>query len=219
MGNENFDEVAAAYAQVKQTADTLIADYKQTCSDIEAAEAEMRALPLIDHVNRIGESRLSIRHSGALATFTLTPPPKRLLLLPDRAPSRAFRLALNNQAPEAQKHCAVWRRMPGRIERQREPMISRGDKAKVRDACHSAKTAPTHGSTKPPALSPPLAWGFLLSWQPCLWFAIWRACLVYTGAMKFNLDLLLILDMALRVSACPGRGCWCPFGHASPVAV
>ena len=46
MGNENFDEVAAAYAQVKQTADTLIADYKQTCSDIEAAEAEMRALPL-----------------------------------------------------------------------------------------------------------------------------------------------------------------------------
>ena len=46
MGNNNFEEIAAAYAQVKQTAAILNADYEQTCCEIDAAEAELKALPL-----------------------------------------------------------------------------------------------------------------------------------------------------------------------------
>lgn len=46
MKQNTFDEVAAAYAQVKQTAEILNADYEQTCRDIDAAEAELKELPL-----------------------------------------------------------------------------------------------------------------------------------------------------------------------------
>jgi hypothetical protein len=46
MRKENFDEVAAAYDQVKKTAAALMDDYEQVCGDIDAAAAELRALPL-----------------------------------------------------------------------------------------------------------------------------------------------------------------------------
>ena len=76
MGKENFDEVAAAYEQVKKTGDTLKADYEQTCNEINAAEAELEALPLapvpfedmkaaiLDFVDASGE-----RHAEKLRTF------------------------------------------------------------------------------------------------------------------------------------------------------
>lgn len=46
MGKQNFEEIAAAYEQIKQTGDDLTADYKQTCAEIDAAEADLNALPL-----------------------------------------------------------------------------------------------------------------------------------------------------------------------------
>jgi hypothetical protein len=42
----NFDELAAAYERVKQAAAALCADYEQTCREIDAAEAELKELPL-----------------------------------------------------------------------------------------------------------------------------------------------------------------------------
>lgn len=76
MKQNNFDEVAAAYAQIKQTGDALKADYEQTCSDIDAAESELETLPLapvplgdmkaaiLDFVDASGE-----RHAEKLRSF------------------------------------------------------------------------------------------------------------------------------------------------------
>lgn len=76
MGQENFDEVASAYEQVKKTGDALKADYVRTCNEINAAETELEALPLapvpfedmkaaiLDFVDASGE-----RHAAKLRTF------------------------------------------------------------------------------------------------------------------------------------------------------
>ncbi len=76
MKQENFDEVASAYEQVKKTGDALKADYVRTCNEIVAAETELEALPLapvpfedmkaaiLDFVDASGE-----RHAEKLRTF------------------------------------------------------------------------------------------------------------------------------------------------------
>ena len=76
MEQKNFNEVANAYEQVKKTGDALKADYEQTCSEIDAAETELEALPLspvpfddmkaaiLDFVDASGEG-----HAEKLRTF------------------------------------------------------------------------------------------------------------------------------------------------------
>ena len=76
MEQENFNEIANAYEQVKKTGDALKADYEKTCSEIDAAETELEALPLspvpfddmkaaiLDFVDASGE-----RHAEKLRTF------------------------------------------------------------------------------------------------------------------------------------------------------
>lgn len=76
MKQENFDELASVYEQVRKAGDALKADYLQTCNEIATAETELEALPLatvpfedmkaaiLDFVDASGE-----RHAAKLRTF------------------------------------------------------------------------------------------------------------------------------------------------------
>lgn len=46
VSNPNFDETAAAYAQVQKAVTQLRAEYESVCAEIETTEAELKAAPL-----------------------------------------------------------------------------------------------------------------------------------------------------------------------------
>lgn len=80
MSKENFDQVRDAYSQVKNTISALRAEFDQTLLDIDAAEEELRVLPLapvplddlkaavLDFVDAAGE-RHAEKFRGAIASF------------------------------------------------------------------------------------------------------------------------------------------------------